>query len=459
MKNGQNNNDNGQRIQDVADADLLPWHGRAILLVDLDAFFASVEQMDHPAWRGKPVIVGGDADKRGVVSTASYEARAYGVHSAMAASTARSLCPNAIWTPGRFDRYRQVSGQVMDILHAESPFVQQVSIDEAFVDVTPILPTHEHPVVIARRIQAAVAEIGVTCSVGVGPSKSTAKVASDFDKPRGMTVVYPGRAEAFLAPLPTKVMSGIGPVAQEALRKFGITTLGQVAHADEGLLGQVFGKNASMMRDRCLGADEDAVARDADPAKSISNEISFAADLVEREDIEAAIATVAAKVARRCRLNGLKGRTLTLKVRYGNRRIRTAQRPMGAPCDDEYTMTPVLCRMLDDVWKPGTPVRLVGCALSHFDDADEPVQTSLFDLLGGETRDGTDEGSTVGRRRVRNDRASNLVHATDTVRDRFGEAAVQFGREVRTKQNLTGSGAKNPTDYKQRPRPDEGAER
>ena len=180
---------------------LQPWTGPAILLVDLDAFFASVEQLDHPAWRGKPVIVGGDADKHGVVSTASYEARAYGVHSAMAASAARELCPQAIWTHGHFDRYKEMSARVMAILHDESPHVQQVSIDEAFVDVSPTEVNSEHPAAIADRIQKRVAHLGVTCSIGVGTSKTVAKIASDLDKPRGLTVIYPGSELDLLFPL------------------------------------------------------------------------------------------------------------------------------------------------------------------------------------------------------------------------------------------------------------------
>ncbi|MEF9876702.1 MAG: DNA polymerase IV, partial [Gordonibacter sp.] len=147
---------------------LEPWTGPAILLVDLDAFFASVEQLDHPGWRDKPVIVGGDADKHGVVSTASYEARCFGVHSAMPASTARRLCPDGIWTHGHFDRYNEMSRAIMDIVRNETPYVQQVSIDEAFADVTPTAVNREHPAIVARRIQQCVEELGVTCSVGVG---------------------------------------------------------------------------------------------------------------------------------------------------------------------------------------------------------------------------------------------------------------------------------------------------
>ena len=153
-----------------ADNPLAPWHGRAILLVDLDAFFASVEQLDHPAWRGKPVIVGGDADRHGVVSTCSYEARAFGVRSAMAASLARQLCPDAIWTRGHFSRYREMSNRIMSILRDETPHVQQVSIDEAFMDVSPTRANTEHPAAVAARIARRVEELGITCSIGVGTS-------------------------------------------------------------------------------------------------------------------------------------------------------------------------------------------------------------------------------------------------------------------------------------------------
>lgn len=427
-------------ITDVSSLDAGTWRGRAILLLDLDAFFASVEQMDHPAWKGRPVIVGGDADKRGVVSTCSYEARAFGVHSAMPASTARKLCPDAIWVSGRFGRYREISRQVMRIMRDESPFIQQVSIDEAFLDITPTAHRTESPLAIASRIQGRVNAIGITCSIGLGVSKSVAKIASDFDKPNGMTVVYPGREREFLAPLPIKTMSGIGPVSQEKLRAFGIRTLGDVAAADASVLSQIFGKNAVMMRDRCLGADTDPVV-DGDPAKSVSNEISFARDLSERSDIEAAIATVAAKVARRLRMNGLRCSTITLKVRYEDRSARSAQGTLPHPSDDEYEFTEKLDRLLDEVWEPGMHVRLVGAAATRFDEP-VSVQESL-PLLDAET-DSSAQAQAQAQMRVRD----GLKSATDKVRNRFGEDAIQFGREMRTKGNLTGSASKNPADYK-----------
>lgn len=420
---------------------LEPWEGSAILLVDLDAFFASVEQLDHPAWRGKPVIVGGDADKHGVVSTASYEARPYGVRSAMPSSTARRLCPDAIWTHGRFDRYREVSNAIMAILRSETPHVQQVSIDEAFLDVTPTVVNREHPVRVAQRIQRRVEELGVTCSIGAGTSKTIAKIASDMDKPRGLTVVYPGSERDFLAPLPVRVMSGIGASAEEKLKSRGIRTLGQLADADLRMLERVFGKLGRVMHVRANGGDDAPVEQD-DAVKSVSNEMTFATDLTRREDVEAAIATMAAKVGRRLRRKGLRGRTLALRVKFDDLSVRSVQRQLPRPSDDELAYTPLLYAMVDEVWRPGTPLRLIGVGMSGFSE-EGVVQESLFDVA--EAAPSTDDVEPV----VRDERKRRgLIEATDLVKDRFGEAAVRFGHELRNEENTTGSSSKNPADYK-----------
>ena len=420
---------------------LEPWEGSAILLVDLDAFFASVEQLDHPAWRGKPVIVGGDADKHGVVSTASYEARPYGVRSAMPSSTARRLCPDAVWTHGRFDRYREVSNAIMAILRSETPHVQQVSIDEAFLDVTPTAVNREHPVRVAQRIQRRVEELGVTCSIGAGTSKTIAKIASDMDKPRGLTVVYPGSERDFLAPLPVRVMSGIGASAEEKLRSRGIRTLGQLADADLRMLERVFGKLGRVMHVRANGGDDAPVEQD-DAVKSVSNEMTFAKDLTRREDVEAAIATMAAKVGRRLRRKGLRGRTLALRVKFDDLSVRSVQRQLPQPSDDELAYTPLLYAMVDEVWRPGTPLRLIGVGMSGFAE-EGAVQESLFDVA--EAAPSADDVEPV----VRDERKRRgLIEATDLVKDRFGEAAVRFGHELRNEGNTTGSSSKNPADYK-----------
>lgn len=278
-----------------------PWTGPAVGLMDLDAFFASVEMLDHPEWRGKPLIVGGDADSRGVVSTCSYEARRFGVHSAMASAEARRLCPQAIWTHGHFDRYREVSAQVMAILADETPRVERVSIDEAFIDITPGRFAPEDPLLVARRVSDRVAGLGVTCSIGVGCNKTVAKIASERDKPFGLTIVRPGTEQRFLAALPVSAMSGIGRSAEERLRRMRIYTLGELSRAPESTLASIFGVNGERMRQRALGLEISEVTSldEEREVKSVSNERTFAKDLTERRDIEAAIALLGESVGRR----------------------------------------------------------------------------------------------------------------------------------------------------------------
>ena len=421
---------------------LRPWIGTAIILMDLDAFFASVEQLDHPEWKGKPVIVGGDPTKRGVVSTASYEARKYGVHSAMPSSTAARLCPQAVWTPGNFHRYRELSQKVMGILQDESPHLMQVSIDEAFLDITPTRANREHPVTIARRIQQRVAELGITCSIGLGESKAVAKIASNQNKPRGLTVVYPGESAAFLAPLPVAEMSGIGPVAQKKLIGYHLHTLGDVANADPALLKQVFGKNTQLMIDRCRGVDT-AVVSTGEPAKSVSNEISFAISLTDRKELQARIATMAHKVGRRLRRKGIEGTTLHLKIRKEDLSVRTCQRHKANLGTNDLTWLPELYGMLNEVWDGWEPLRLVGVGVSGFES--EPVQETLFDIAPiTEANDHSTDSPLI-----RNAEANKkLLEANDLIAQKFGENAVRFGHELRTYQETTGSSAKNPEDYK-----------
>ena len=422
----------------------IPWEGRAILLVDLDAFFASVEQLDHPGWRGKPVIVGGDARRRGVVATASYEARAFGVRSAMPAVTAERLCPDAIWTEGRYARYREVSEQVMRILRDETPHVQQVSIDEAFMDVSPTKVNREHPVSIARRIQARVERLGVTCSVGVGTTKAIAKLASDMDKPRGLTVVLPGGEASFVGPLPVRALSGIGPAAARKLKEHGIETLGQLAAADDELVVGLLGKVGQVMLARARGEEESAVEAD-DEVKSVSCETSFAEDLRARADIRAAMDTMAAKVGRRLRAKGLAGTTLALKVRYADRSVRSVQRPLARPSSDEFAFQEQLDGMLDELWSPGMALRLVGVAVTGFDAPRPPEQLTLFDELSAGPAPAGSAAGSAGGHAFDHERLSS---ATDKVKDRFGEGAVRFGRELRLSGRNTGTTPKNPADYK-----------
>lgn len=411
------------------------------MLVDLDAFFASVEQLDHPAWRNKPVIVGGDPDKHGVVSTASYEARKFGVRSAMPSSQAKRLCPQAFWTHGNFGRYQEMSSKVMDILYAETPHVQQVSIDEAFLDITLNDLNREHPVSVAQRIQSRVEALGISCSIGIGTSKTIAKIASDMDKPRGLTVVFPGTEHDFLSPLPVRTMSGIGAASEEKLRTHGIETLGQLADTSEILLTRLFGKNGHIMHLRACGKDNAPVEQDNE-VKSVSNEVTFACDLTTREDVRAALGTMATKVGRRLRRKNLAGKCLSLRVRFGDRTTRSIQRTLAMPSDDELAFIPLLYQMIEEIWRPGIPVRLIGVGMSCF-NTEEGFQESLFDI--------TDEESSCAEvLPVIKDanKRRDLLDATDMVKNRFGEEALHFGRELRNRENTTGSAAKNPADYK-----------
>ncbi len=441
-----------ERTASAAEADegfvlpLDPWEGPAILLVDLDAFFASVEQLDHPAWRGKPVIVGGDADARGVVSTCSYEARAFGVRSAMPAKTAARLCPGAIWAHGRFDRYREVSRAIMAIIGDETPYVQQVSIDEAFADITPTRVNTEHPVEVARRIQSRVEHLGVTCSIGLGTTKSVAKIASDMDKPRGLTVVFPGTERAFLDPLPVRALSGVGKAAERALHGRSIRTLGEMARASEGTLRAVFGKSAAMMRARADATERADIAGDLAEdagAKSVSHAVTFAEDLTERDEMLSALASVADNVGRRLRKKGLRGRTLTLRIRYDDLSVHTARTVLPHPSDDELFFGPHLAPLLDAVWRPGIRVRLLGVGLSGFSKEAACEQTVLFDA------DAFAETEGVAPPLVEDDeKRARLLEAADALRDRFGEDAVRFGHHLRGGREHTGTGPKNPADYR-----------
>ena len=398
------------------------WKGRALLLVDLDAFFASVEQLDHPEWRGKPVIVGGRSDRRGVVSTASYEARAFGVHSAMPSATAERLCPDAIWTSSHFDRYHELSAQVMGILKDESPLLEQMSIDEAYLDVSPGRYTGEDPVAIAARIQARVAELGITCSIGVATGKAVAKIASDMDKPRGLTVVYPGGEAAFLAPMDVRAMPGIGKQSAERLRRIGIRTLGALADTPLDKLTPLFGVNAQAVRDCARGIDPREIATESE-VKSVSHERTFATDLVTREEIEDAIDMLGPMVGRRLRKKGLAGHTVTIKLRYADLSRRTAQKGLPANVDDETVFIPVAKRLIDEIWRPGDSVRLVGLGISGFEAHDE--QLGLF----------ADEELPAGN--------AELLSAADKIRDKFGDGMLKFGRELKIRHETSGTTGMN----------------
>jgi DNA polymerase-4 len=384
-----------------------PWLGRAVLHVDMDAFFTSVEQLDHPEWRGKPVVVGGSPTRRGVIAAASYEARRYGVRSAMPAARAVHLLPaDAIWARGNFARYAEVSDSVFEVFASFSPDVQGASIDEAYLDVTP--GSHgEHPVSIACRIKSAVDAMGLSCSIGVASGKTVAKIASDHDKPHGITVIPPGTEAAFLAPLGIEVMPGIGPATATRLRTLGIRTLGELAGLDQPTAEAVFGSHGASAVRRAQGIDSRPV-RERDGVKSVSNERTFGEDLRDADKVREVLGGLAEHVAVRLRRKGLRGRTIHLKLRFGDFTTKTAQETLPLPTDSTAGVTAAAMRLLQAQWAPGVGVRLLGIGVSGFGEV-----TRQLDLLESE------QEAPAGRRSVDS--------ALDAVRARFGEDAVRLG--------------------------------
>jgi DNA polymerase-4 len=393
---------------DTPEQNTRPWHGRAILHVDMDAFFASVEQLDHPEWRGLPVVVGGSPDKRGVIAAASYEARRYGVRSAMSAARASQLLPpEAVWTRGSFERYGEISHQVFDLLRRVTPEVQAASIDEAYLDVTP--GAHgEHPLTIARAIMESVEGIGITCSVGVAAAKTVAKIASDLDKPRGLTVVWPGEEAAFLAPLDISLMPGIGPQTASRLRALGIRTLGDLAGLDDVTARQVLGNHGPSLVLRASGVDARSV-RDREPVKSVSNERTFSKDIRDVAQVHDVLAGLSEHVASRLRRQALQGRTIHLKIRFADFTTKTAQETLPEPTDSTAVVAAAIMRLLKAQWTAGVGIRLLGVGVSGFGEA--PRQLELLP-----------DGSSVP-----DERRCRIERTVDELRERFGDDAVGFG--------------------------------
>ena len=339
---------------------------RWIMHIDMDAFFASVEQLDNPELKGKPLIVGGQSC-RGVVSTCSYEARKFGVHSAMPMVEARRLCPHAEFLPGRMWRYEEVSREIMRIFHEEAPLVEQLSIDEAFLDVSGMERLCKDVRNVGWRIKERIKnEIGLTCSVGLAPNKFLAKMASDLQKPDGFTVITHEKARSFIAPLPVTKIFGIGGAAKQMLAQFGIATIGQLANADRSILQKVFGKNADKVQNLAMGLDDRPVIPETAP-KSIGRETTFEKDLYTFEDCKAAILELSGQTGFRLRNKGYSGRTVTLKVKFKDFKIitRSISSEGDISCDEEIFSLAV--KLLKDVaYENG--VRLLGVTVSNLQD-------------------------------------------------------------------------------------------
>jgi len=385
---------------------------RSILHVDMDAFFVAVELLDAPELRGQPVVVGGSGD-RGVVAAASYEARSYGIHSAMPSTRARRLCPHAVFLPGRFGRYAEVSEQVFDIFRSFTPLVEGISLDEAFLDVTGAQRLFGPAPDIGRQIRERTrAELDLTCSVGVAAVKFLAKLASEAAKPKasrdgpvpgeGVHVVEPGTELAFLHPLPVQALWGVGPATLERLRRLGVATIGDLAAVPRDTLVAVVGKaHGNHLHDLANGIDP----RDVVPeqtVKSIGHEETFAFDHHEHATLHKELVRLSESVGQRLRKAEVTGRTVTIKVRFHDFRTITRSVTVDPPIDAGHDIARAAKALLDKV-DPSPGVRLFGIHVSNL-MAGAPRQLSLEDAVQGSWDDATG--------------------AIDDIRRRFGDAAI-----------------------------------
>lgn len=334
--------------------------------LDLDAFFAAVEELEHPELRGKPLVVGGDPHGRGVVATASYEARRYGIRSAMSSAEALRRCPHAVFVRPSKGLYSRYSRAVWDAVREVVPTVERTGLDEGYLLLSEVAPDFRRGRAVAEAVQAAVrGSTSLTCSLGVATSKVVAKVASDRRKPGGITVVPPGREAAFLAPFPVRLLPGVGPRAEERLRGAGIETIGQLAELDAPAV--LPGKIGRLLRDRARGIDPRTLET-AVESVSIGHEETFPRDVADREQVHAELRRMAERVAERLRESGQAARTITAKLRYPDFSIRTRSLTLPAGCADGEKIGEVACALLDRALadRPG-PLRLVGVSVSKLE--------------------------------------------------------------------------------------------
>lgn len=383
----------------------------AILHVDMDAFYAAVEVRDNPALAGKPVIVGSPPDRRGVVSTASYEARKFGVRSAMPSRTAGKLCPQGIFLPVRMARYAEVSRQIMQIIESFTPVYEQVSVDEAFLDVRGVLRKWKTGRAVAEALKARIRTVtGLTCSLGVAPNKFLAKLASDLQKPDGLTEVptEPAAIARFLAPLPVGRIWGVGKVTEARLREFGLRTMGDVQRLGEAGLRPLVGEaGARHMAELAYGRDERTVETES-IAKSISAETTFDEDCTDAEVVRQVLVDLVEEVGARLREDGRPARTGHLKLRYGDFSTLTRQAPLAPPTVSDADLIRCAVRLLEKE-NLSRPVRLVGFGVSGLVAAGPagPEQLDIFPAEPGDPRQAA------------------LDRTLDRLRKQYGRHAVQ----------------------------------
>jgi DNA polymerase-4 len=407
---------------------------KTIFHVDMDAFFVSVEELFDPSLKGKAVVVGGQKNERGVVSAASYEARKFGVHSAMPLRTAAKLCPQAIFVNGHPERYRQCSAHVYEVLNTFSPLVEMASIDEAYLDMTGTDRLHGPPLRAAHSLHKKMkAQTQLNCSIGIGASRLIAKVSSAKAKPNGILWVIPGQEAKFLAPLDVRDIPGVGKVMEQNLHAMGIQQVGDLARLEDEVLEERFGKWGLALAGKSRGEDaggwfDTEVGEHTDP-KSISHEHTFNEDTGKQEQLESTLMRLTEMVARRLREHGLHARTVQLKLRYKDFTTITRAHSLMVPTQLDTELFEQVRILFRKNWKKGAAVRLLGVHASSFE---QPA--GQIDLLEDN----------------RQQRWKQALAAADRLRDKFGESSVGLAAGIRagfrekTHENPVGMPGKGP---------------
>ncbi len=397
-----------------------------ILHIDMDAFYASVEQRDDPSLLGKPVVVGGSAEGRGVVAASSYEARKFGIYSAMSAHRAKQLCPHAIFIRPRIDYYAAISQQLRQIFEEFTPLIEPLSLDEAFLDVTGSESLLGSAIQMGRQIKSLVLErLHLTASVGVAPNKFLAKIASDLEKPNGFVVVLPDQIQSFLDPLPVGRIWGVGKVTAQVFKRFSISTIGQLRQLSRETLHDLFGSSGEHYWQLSHGIDARPVVPDRE-AKSISNETTFAEDICDRDDLKAWLVTLVEQVARRLRNHNRLGRTIELKIRFSDFTSLSRSLSLSSPTNITSELMEagleLLCNRLP---KNHLPVRLIGFGVTNFEQSDM-IQMQLFDESEREQQRSLDKvADEIAKKFGKNalHRAAGIRKSMDTDRESRSDVA------------------------------------
>jgi len=388
--------------------------GRKILHLDMDAFYASIEQRDNPSLKGRPVIVGGEAEKRGVVSAASYEARAFGVHSAMPTSQARRLCPQGVFLPVRMDRYRGVSGLIFEIFREYTPLIEPLSLDESFLDVTGCESLFGPAPEIARAIKKKIlAQTELTASAGIAPNKFLAKIASDWRKPDGLVEIKPEEVGAFLENLPVSKLWGVGKATEEVLQGMGIFRVGQLARFPREAIEKKMGNFGLELLTLARGEDDRPVVS-GEEAKSLSQEQTFTPDLQERQIMEQILLDQAEQVGWELRKQKLKGLTVHLKVRYPDFTLITRSQTLSAPTDAGMEIYRTAVKLLDKTEALSRKARLLGVGISNLRRREAPFQRGLFDAY--------------------REKEEKSLEAVDKIWDKFGPQALKRASQLERKK-------------------------